>query len=554
MSTMASACWLPVGDALWPGCRCRHTATCRPQQQPDLQRHQAGLLLTQPAMPLGQHSAALQHSAQAGAGGRPAGGMPGPGLVSPVSPSDQPQAQQLAWQGLQPVAADGVATYKMSDAGAGWDQPADQLLGASSQPTASAAARQLPVTDLGEAAAAGWEAQAAVEEPGPGSRRVDQASGAAMACFQQLKAAALPAVQQRQGWPAAVKRQAEGGALCGESLSPPPKRSRKAQTARHSRQGVLQVGCNSGCRMHAVAMQPCDPDSTQSACNSNSHQYGLMLQPSSLVMPTDLHTFAGTLPKEHKAFGYHMQEPASEAQPGYQPGSAEEKRFMQNHGLDSSQQLRLAEFAAEAQEVRAVESADLPPQGGPLQLATPALAASPVDAGQLNHGAMKACPSQRPGSISGTTRLPQQEAEQPADMEAMLRADGAASCRQDEGFRGRTGELANSPGTAAQGRRIAAGRGTLRRVPARSKSRAAARGRPAGDGVRSRELQADQPLSDLTAPPAAERRPSRLKVSLCEYGEELASLSLHWDPSRTFQSLHGGGMGQLCLALLPVAP
>ena len=469
---------------------CRHTATCRPQQQPDLQRHQAGLLLTQPHMPLGQHAAALQHSAQAGASGRPAGGMPGPGQVLPVSPSDQPQAQQLAWQGVQPAAADGalaaqgtagpggtdeVAIYKMSDAGAGWGQPADQLLSALPQPTASAAARQLPVTDLAEAAAAGWEAEAAVEESGPGSRRVEQASGAAMACFQQLKAAALPEYQQRQKWPAAVKRQAEGAALCGESLSPPPKRSRKVPAARHPWQGVLKVGCTSGCRMHAVTMQPCDPDNTLSACRINRIQYGLMPQPSSLVMPTDLHPFAGTLPEELKAFGYHMQEPVLEAQPRYQPGSAEEKRFTQNNGPDSSQQLRLAEFAAEAQ-VGAVESADLPLQGcpGSIQLATPALAASPADAGQLHHGAMKAGPTQRPGSISGTSRLPQQEAEEPADME--------------------------------------------------------------------------------TAPPAEERRPSRLRVSLCDHGEELATLSLHWDPSRTLKSLHGGGMSQLCLALHPVAP
>ena len=137
-----------------------------------------------------------------------------------------------------------------------------------------------------------------------------------------------------------------------------------------------------------------------------------------------------------------MQEPALGAQPWYQPGSAEEKRVMQNSGSDSSQQVRLAEFAAEAQEVGAVECAHLPLKGGPLQLATPVLAASPAHAGQLNHEA---------------------------------------------------------------------------------------------------------------APPAAERRPSQVMVSLCYLGEELATMSLRWDPSRTVKSLHGEGTGQLCLAVHSVA-
>ena len=110
------------------------------------------------------------------------------------------------------------------------------------QPGASTAARQLLVTNPAEAAAAGWEAEAAVEEPGPDPERVEQAPGAATACFQQLKAAALPANQQHQGRPAAVKRQAEGAVLGRGSLSPPPKRSQK-------------VGCNSGCAAF-------DPDST----------------------------------------------------------------------------------------------------------------------------------------------------------------------------------------------------------------------------------------------------------------------------------------------------
>ena len=130
------------------------------------------------------------------------------------------------------------------------------------QASASTAARQLPVINLAEAAGAGWEAEAAVEEPGPDSERVEQASGAATACLRQLKAAALPANQQRQGRPAAVKRWAEGVALGGGSLSPPPKRSQKVPAARHLWQDVPQVGCNRGSRMHAVPRQPCDPDST----------------------------------------------------------------------------------------------------------------------------------------------------------------------------------------------------------------------------------------------------------------------------------------------------
>lgn len=250
-----------------------------------MQRHQACLLLAQPHMPLGQlmpstalhaaavataagataQPAALQHGAQAGAGRHPAKGMPE--HVSPAIVFAQPQAQQLAWQaGVQPaaapaaaVAADGllaaqgaagldgpneVATYEMSNAGAGWDQPADQLLGGLPQPGASTAARQLPtVINL---------AEAAVEEPGPDSERVEQAPGAATACLEQLEAAALPAIQQRQ---------AEGAALGGGSLSPPPKKSRKVPAARHLCQGVPQVGCNSSCRMHAMILQSCDPDS-----------------------------------------------------------------------------------------------------------------------------------------------------------------------------------------------------------------------------------------------------------------------------------------------------
>ena len=283
-----------------------------------------------------------------------------------------------------------------------------------------------------------------------------------------------------------------------------------------------------------------------------------------------------------------MQVPASEAQPGHQPGSAQKKRVMQSNGPDGSQQLRLA---AKSQQVGAVESAQLPLKGGAPQLAPHVLAASLADAGQHKHDAMKPGPSQRPGSISGTTRQPQQEAEQPAGMEAMPRADTAARGRQAEGCRGRTGEPACSPGTAAQGRQIAGSRGRLRGVSARSKSRAAKCRHPAGDGARSRQLQADLPLGGLSdssarqmpllaavkavthaagdnpvltsqdrpeqvaeaAPPAAERRPSQLRVSLCDRGQEVATVSLRWDPARTVKSLHGEGTGQLGLALHPVA-
>ena len=117
---------------------------------------------------------------------------------------------------------------------------------------------------------------------GPDSERVEQASGVATACFQQLKPAPLPANQQRQGWPAAVKRQAEGATLGGGSLSPPPKRSRKVPVTRHLWQGVSLWGCKGGCRMHAVTGQPCDPASDP-------------------AIPTELHAFAGTQPKELKA-------------------------------------------------------------------------------------------------------------------------------------------------------------------------------------------------------------------------------------------------------------
>ncbi len=264
---------------------------------------------------------------------------------------------------------------------------------------------------------------------------------------------------------------------------------------------------------------------------------------------------------------------------------------MQNNGLHISQPLRLAELAAEAQKAGADESAHLPLKGGPVQLATPVLTAAPADAGPLDPVAVEAGPSQRPGSISGTTRLPQQEAEQPADMMTILRAGGAARSRQDEDCGGRTGEPSNSPGTAALGKQVAGSLGRFRGVLARSKSRAAKRRRPAGASVRFRELQAGQPLGGLlnssalqnplptavraaahaaggkpmltyqdrpeqvpeAAPPAAGRRPSQLKVSLCDRGEELATVSLRWDPSRTVKTLHGEGTGQLCLALHLVA-
>ena len=285
----------------------------------------------------------------------------------------------------------------------------------------------------------------------------------------------------------------------------------------------------------------------------------LMLQPSSLAIPTNL----------------------------CMPLPAHSRRILKN----SSQQRRFAECAAEAQEVEEVETAHLPLRGGPLQLANLVLAASPADAGQLDHDTKKAGPCEHPCSISGTTLLSQQGAEQPADMKPTLRAGGGAGARQDEGCGGRVGGPACSPGTAAHSKQIPGSTGRVRESPARSESRAATRRYSAGSRVRPRQLQADQAWGGLphssapqmpllpaveavahaageqpvlasqdrpeqvagAAPPAAERRPSQLKVSLCDRGEELATVSLRWDPSRTVKSLQGEDTGQLGLSLHPAA-